>query len=221
MNPPGSNEPPQAPGPGVPPGYTPPPGGFTPPGGSTPPPAGGFTPPGAGGFPPPGGGFTPPGSGGFTPPAAGGFSPPPGGGFGTTAGQLAEWPQRALGGLIDFVGPFLVAIVILAVARNFLVYVLFWLLSAGWGAYNGYLNGSTGQSIGKKVVGLKVVGEQTGQVIGGGQGVLRWAIAAVPGIIPCAGPLYNLVDLLFPLWDPKKQTLHDKAVKTLVIVVPK
>jgi uncharacterized RDD family membrane protein YckC len=26
-----------------------------------------------------------------------------------------------------------------------------------------------------------------------------------------------LIDYLFPLWDPRKQTLHDKAVKSIVI----
>jgi uncharacterized RDD family membrane protein YckC len=28
-----------------------------------------------------------------------------------------------------------------------------------------------------------------------------------------------LLDMLFPLWDSKKQTLHDKIVKTVVISV--
>ncbi len=212
MNPPGSNEPPQAPGQGVPPGYSPPPGGYTPPGASTPPPSGGFTPPGSGGFTPPGGGGVSAPGGGYMPAA---------GGFGAPTGQLAEWPQRALGGLIDSVGAFIVAVVLFSITRSFLLYLLLWLLSVGWGAYNGFLNGSTGQSIGKKVIGLKVVGEQTGQLIGGGQGILRWAVAAVPGVVPCLGALYVIVDLLFPLWDAKKQTLHDKVVKSLVIVVPK
>lgn len=204
--PPGSNEPPQGPpGGAVPPGYSPPPGGYTPPGGG-----GGFTPPGGGGgYSPPGGGFTP---------AGGGFNT---GGMGGAPGPLAEWPQRALGGLIDYVGPFIVAAFLFAVTGRWMIYMLLWLLALGWGAYNGYLNGTTGQSIGKKMVGLKVVGEQTGQVIGASMGLVRWAIPAVIGFIPCIGALFLLVDLLFPLWDSKKQTLHDKAVKSLVITVPK
>lgn len=212
MNPPGSNEPPQAPGQGVPPGYSPPPGGYSPPGASTPPPSGGFT--------PPGGGVPAPGPGSFSPPPGGGYQPV-GGGFGAPTGQLAEWPQRALGGLIDYVGPWVVAAVLFAATRSLGLYLLLWLLIIGWGAYNGWLNGSTGQSIGKKVVGLRVVGEQTGQVIGGGAGVARWAISAAMGIIPCVGWILSPVNLLFPLWDAKKQTLHDKVVKSLVVVVPK
>ena len=202
--PPGSNEPPQGPpGGAVPPGYTPPPGGYSPPGGG-----GGFTPPGGGGgYSPPGGGYTP---------AGGGFNT---GGMGGAPGPLAEWPQRALGGLIDYVGPSVLTVFFLVVVRSLALYLFLWLLSLGWGAYNAFLNGTTGQSIGKKVVGLKVVGEQTGQVIGAGMGIVRWLIPGVLGPMTCG--LFFLVDLLFPLWDPKKQTLHDKAVKSLVITVPK
>jgi len=28
------------------------------------------------------------------------------------------------------------------------------------------------------------------------------------------------VDLFFPLWDPRNQTLHDKLAKTIVVVAP-
>lgn len=206
--PPGPNDPQ---GGAVPPGYTPPPG-FTPPGG-------GFTPPGAGG------GFTPPAGGGYSPPRGGGFQAPAGGfgagGFGGTPGPLAEWPQRALGGLIDYVGPGIVLTLVFFVTRSLALYFLLWLVSLAWGGYNAYLNGTTGQSIGKKVVGLKVLGEQTGQVIGAGMGIVRWLIPAIIGFIPCIGFIFFIVDLLFPLWDSKKQTLHDKAVKSVVVVVPK
>ncbi|MCC6433878.1 MAG: RDD family protein [Acidimicrobiales bacterium] len=231
MPPPGNpNDPP---GGAVPPGYTPPPG-FPPPGGDAPPPGdgppgGGFTPPGAPGgmtppgATPPGGGYTPPGGGFSAPPSAygapGGYSAP--GGFGGTPGPLAEWQQRALGGLIDYVGPSVLLFVIFLVTRSIALYFLLWLASLAWGGYNAYLNGATGQSIGKKVVGLKVLGEQTGQVIGAGMGIVRWLIPAVIGFIPCIGFIFFIVDLLFPLWDAKKQTLHDKAVKSVVIVVPK
>lgn len=136
-------------------------------------------------------------------------------------GPLAEWPQRALGGLIDYVGPVLVVVFLYAITRSLLLYFVLWLAVLGWSVYNAYLNGSTGQSVGKQVVGLKVVGEQTGQVIGAGMGIVRWLIGVAIGIIPCVGWAFQIVNLLFPLWDAKKQTLHDKAVKSVVITVPK
>ena len=201
MPPPGNpNDPP---GGAVPPGYTPPPG-FPPPGGDAPPPGygppgGGFTPPGAPGgmtppgATPPGGGYTPPGGGFSAPPSAygapGGYSAP--GGFGGTPGPLAEWQQRALGGLIDYVGPSVLLFVIFLVTRSIALYFLLWLASLAWGGYNA------------------------------GMGIVRWLIPAVIGFIPCIGFIFFIVDLLFPLWDAKKQTLHDKAVKSVVIVVPK
>ena len=33
----------------------------------------------------------------------------------------------------------------------------------------------------------------------------------------CCGGLLVLIDALFPLWDPKKQTLRDKIAKSVVI----
>jgi len=126
---------------------------------------------------------------------------------------LAEWPQRAIGGLIDFVGPGIV-VGILNTAGSAALGLLLSLASLGWAIYNAYLNGTTGQSIGKKVVGLKVVGEQTGQPIGAGMGIAR-GIAHIVDAIIC------YVGFLFPLWDSKKQTLADKIVKSVVVVVPK
>ncbi|HEY5013550.1 MAG TPA: RDD family protein, partial [Acidimicrobiia bacterium] len=74
--------------------------------------------------------------------------------------------------------------------------------------------GNTGQTIGKKVIGLKVVKEETGQPIGGGMSIVR-AIAHVADSIIC------YIGWLFPLWDAKRQTLADKIIGTLVITVPK
>lgn len=47
--------------------------------------------------------------------------------------------------------------------------------------------------------------------------VIRLLITALFMIIPFIGPLFGLLDLLWPLWDPQRQTLHDKAVGTFAI----
>ena len=74
--------------------------------------------------------------------------------------------------------------------------------------------GNTGQTIGKKVVGLKLVNESTGQPIGPGMSIVRQLAHIVDNIICYIG-------WLFPLWDAKKQTLADKIMGTVVYVVPK
>jgi uncharacterized RDD family membrane protein YckC len=83
------------------------------------------------------------------------------------------------------------------------------------GFYLMYLNGSVGQTPGKKVMGLKVVSEATGQTIGGGAGIGRGFLHIVDAIICYIG-------FLFPLWDAKRQTIADKIIKTVVVSgVPK
>ena len=143
-------------------------------------------------------------------------TPPPGYGAsapGPAAWQgppLAEWPQRAIAGAIDFIGPSIVA----SLVQFFISFWLGFLLSLaaiGWGFYNAWLNGETGKSFGKQYVGLKVIGETTGTVIGGGQGIVRY-IAHIIDAIPC------YVGFLFPLFDAKKQTFADKIIKTVVVV---
>jgi len=82
----------------------------------------------------------------------------------------------------------------------------------GWYIYVGYLNGTTGQSIGHQVAGVKVVSEQTGELIGAGSGILRTICHVLDSLICYIG-------WLFPLWDAKKDTLADKIMKTSVINV--
>ncbi|QXC62118.1 RDD family protein [Aquihabitans sp. G128] len=145
----------------------------------------------------------PAGPPGFGAPAYGAPAGPPGG-----PGQLAEWPQRAASGAIDFVAIGIIGAIVQqgSVALGSLIS----LLGLAFGIYNAYLNGTTGQSVGKKIVGTRVVGEATGQPIGGGAGIIRWLCHIIDGII-CG------IGYLFPLWDAKKQTIADKIMKTVVI----
>lgn len=76
-----------------------------------------------------------------------------------------------------------------------------------------YFWGTTGQTIGKKVLGLKVVGpngEQNG--IGYGTAFLRLIGYSVSGFLFYLG-------FLWIIWDPNKQGFHDKIAKTHVIKV--
>jgi len=118
-------------------------------------------------------------------------------------------------GLISFVvvvAGFILAFVFGAIssALGILVGIAAYLVAIAAGFYITYMNGACGQSPGKKIMGIKVVSEETGQVIGGGLGIVRGLAHFVDGIICYIG-------YLFPLWDAKRQTLADKIMKTVVL----
>jgi uncharacterized RDD family membrane protein YckC len=71
--------------------------------------------------------------------------------------------------------------------------------------------GKTGQTWGRKIVGIKVVGETTGEPIGFGRALGRQLFA---GFIS-AQILY--IGYLWMLWDDKQQTWHDKVVNSIVV----
>jgi len=73
--------------------------------------------------------------------------------------------------------------------------------------------GRTGYSIGKGVLGIKLIGEASGQPIGGGMAFLRYLCHIVDGIC--------YIGYLWPLWDRKRQTFADKIMSTIVINQPK
>ncbi len=70
--------------------------------------------------------------------------------------------------------------------------------------------GTTGQSWGKKALNIKVLDAQTGQPIGQGRAVGRY-FAQILSALPC------YLGFLWPLWDDKKQSFHDKIVGTVVV----
>ena len=91
------------------------------------------------------------------------------------------------------------------------------LVWSGW--FFGYCQGVSGTTPGKRSQGSCLVDAESGKVPGGARGVGRWL---VPGLIATAaqgiGNLIQLIDLLWPIWDPKKQRLIDKVLKTRVVV---
>ena len=138
-------------------------------------------------------------------------------------GQLIEWGPRVLAVLADsaiLVVAYIALIILVGISGAIADVLGFIVLLAGWLAiiaYNFYilfLTGETGQSPGKRLLGIQVVSEATGQPIGGVNGIVR-GFAHIADQIACG------IGYLFPLWDPKKQTFADKIMKTLVIPGPK
>jgi len=160
---------------------------------------------------------------GGPPPGQYGGQPPYGApGYGTApASAYASWIQRVGAYLIDgfVMAPFYIlgvaigrstdsATGVTSVNAFFFISYLIGLVVFGYNRW--FQAGKTGQSWGKKALGIRLVSEQTGQPIGAGMAFLRDLAHFVDGVICYVG-------YLFPLWDAKKQTLADKIVKTLVV----
>lgn len=164
--------------------------------------------------------------GGPAPPPSGGGTYGAGGFQGSTSAPV-EFQDRVTAGLIDYVGPFLAAIAISTVSAytllddtNLLINplgVAVNLAALGWALYQGFLAGKTGQSMGMKQAGLRLVDTRTGREPGGPQGLVRNLLFLTMPLCGCVGWMIVALDSLFPLWDPQKQTLRDKIAKSIVV----
>ena len=77
-------------------------------------------------------------------------------------------------------------------------------------AYYTYLEGSSGQTLGKKALGIRVVDLGGGGSIGFGRAFIRYI-----GRIVSAIPLF--LGYFWMLWDKEKQTWHDKFANSVVV----
>ncbi|CAM5308530.1 hypothetical protein SAVIM338S_00564 [Streptomyces avidinii] len=88
------------------------------------------------------------------------------------------------------------------------------LYTIGMSIYQLYREGSTGQTIGKKALGISLRRLADGSTLGFGMAFVR-RLAHFLDSVAC------YVGWLWPLWDEKKQTFADKVCGTVVVVVPK
>jgi uncharacterized RDD family membrane protein YckC len=79
-------------------------------------------------------------------------------------------------------------------------------------AYFTFFHGRTGQTPGDAALGLKVIDFRGGTVqpIGYPRALLRWFVSLFSGFVIVLGYLWML-------WDPEKQTWHDKAAGSIVV----
>ncbi|MFH8630178.1 RDD family protein [Streptomyces lydicus] len=94
----------------------------------------------------------------------------------------------------------------------FIVMALAWLIMVGGSFFLMAKEGSTGQTPGKKALGIKVIKETTGQPLGFGMTFVRYICRYLNGLL-CG------IGWLWPLWDEKNQTFADKIVGTVVVSV--
>ncbi|GAA3489230.1 RDD family protein [Streptomyces cremeus] len=84
-------------------------------------------------------------------------------------------------------------------------------------AYDTILTAKNGQTIGKRVMGLRVAVLNDGRTPTTGVALLRAAVLLVPALV-CCYCLWWLVNLVMVAVDkPYRQGLHDKAAKTVVV----
>lgn len=124
--------------------------------------------------------------------------------------RYADWGERVGATLVDW-AILLVPLLVLSGIFDSLASLL-WLGAAGW---IGWLNGSKGQSPGKAIMGLRVIRDSDGTTLGGPVGVVRSLVLLLMFGFT-AGIAWGL-SLVWPMWDPKKQTLHDKIVGASVV----
>ena len=74
---------------------------------------------------------------------------------------------------------------------------------------------ASGQSLGKKWLGIRVADDSAAGPIGYGRAFGRYAIIFVFALFV----LPIVLDYLWPLWDEKNQALHDKVVGSVVLKV--
>lgn len=95
------------------------------------------------------------------------------------------------------------------------------------GFYMVWLIGSkSGQTVGNRIAASRVVDALTGSQVTFGQSLKRWGFVAIYSSLEFTGAnsatlivsLIGLVDVLWPLVDPRNQTLHDKFARTLVVL---
>jgi len=143
----------------------------------------------------------------------------------------AQWADRVVGYLIDMLlvgaGMGILYTVLLGVFAAFaglgsnlaggmccMLILLFPVSTLLVGLFNSvYLVAQRGASIGQGVMNLKVV-DINGNLLTTGTAFIRLIARVALGFLPMVGPLLGL---LWPLWDDKRQTLHDKAVGSYVL----
>lgn len=170
------------------------------------------------------------------PPVVYGQSAPTVTGYAAATMPYAQWGDRALAFLIDMgiaVGVMIVLMILFAILTaigagiggsdsglpgGILCFgmVISFIAFFGVGLYNKvFLVLKRGASIGQGIMHLKVV-DANGNIPATGSLVIRLLVQYGLPYVPF-GVIISLIDYLFPLWDEKKQTIHDKAASTYVV----
>jgi uncharacterized RDD family membrane protein YckC len=85
-----------------------------------------------------------------------------------------------------------------------------------WCIITAWLIATNGQSIGKRLVGIKVVRTDGSRASFARIFLLRNVVNGLPNLLPYVGLLYQLIDPLL-IYQESRQCLHDKLADTIVV----
>lgn len=123
-----------------------------------------------------------------------------------TPSPLAPWGTRAIGFIIDYAPLWIIQLIFF---RSSTVATLLSVVGIGYLVYLGHLDGTTGQTPGKAIMGIRLVNQQ-GQLIGSGSGIGRKFVHILDSLV-C------LLGWFLPLVDSQRQTIADKVMTTFVV----
>jgi uncharacterized RDD family membrane protein YckC len=158
------------------------------------------------------------------------YSPLPGYPIPPVRSNHARWGKRVRARLIDqaptyvgliiFFAGYLIWVVELALSSGLtpsqgaavamIIGLSVMLASLAWVAYNRWMiAGRTGQSLGKRVTKIRLIGAETQAPIGALNAFIRDLVHILDAV--------TVVGYLWPLWDDRQQTFADKISKTIVV----
>ena len=133
----------------------------------------------------------------------------------TVAAPMADWWRRFAALVID--------IAIMWIPLAFLTRDMgripgFFVGTAVGVTYFSLLNGGRrGQTLGKMVWDVKVRDAATGGPLGVPKAAVRYLAPTLLFLIPIVGFFLWIVDGLWPLWDGRRQAMHDKLAGSMVV----
>jgi uncharacterized RDD family membrane protein YckC len=158
------------------------------------------------------------------------YSPLPGYPIPPMRSDYASWSKRVRARLIDqaptyvgliiFFAGYLIWVVELALSSGLapsqraavamIIGLGVMLASLAWVAYNRWMiAGRTGQSLGKRLTKIRLIGEETQAPIGAANAFIRDLVHVLDAV--------TVVGYLWPLWDDRPQTFADKIMKAIVV----
>ena len=129
---------------------------------------------------------------------------------GGPSGPRSGFWRRFAAMIVDALVLAIPAIILVVLVSQDLANILSTLIGLAYYTY--FEGGPTGQTVGKRALGIRVIDFRGGGPIGYGRGLLRY-IARILSTIPL------FLGYFWMIWDKEKQTWHDKIANTVVVPI--